>query len=294
MHPICKTRVKEFDSIKSIESHIHGNLITRQHNYGFRGHKNASWKLETTLARYVDEIISMFPERKETFEQTYAVASAMLLKDFKRNLVINSDLPQEKVEKIDIWQYGQHFGLPSPLLDWSYSPYVALYFAIASRVRDFSDEPCAIWVLNLEILDMINRTIVDHIRPKHSEVISPTEFLNQLFPCVEVLDEPYEGNKRIAFQQGFFTKLDYYRSIEVWINRIARDLPQPKVDREFIQKLVFPCGQRDAMTMLDKLDKMNINSRSLFPDIFGTVKDTIDSTTRWFQTPKYKSFHFSH
>ncbi|MGL6159904.1 FRG domain-containing protein [Microbulbifer sp.] len=294
MYTISEAQVKKFEDVSSIERYIHDNLITRQHRLGFRGHANATWGLETTLVRYVDEAMSMFPERKESFENTYEVAEAILHRDFKRKLITNSDLPQEQVDKIDIWQYGQHFGLPSPLLDWSYSPYIALYFALVDRPRSKAEEPCAIWVINLEILEMMNRIIVDDIRPKYADKISPTEYLNKLYPALDIVDEPYEGNKRIEFQQGFFTKLDYYRSIEIWIKKIGRDLPQPKADRIFLQKLEFPCGQRDSMKLLDKLDKMNINGRTLFPDIFGTVKDTIDSTSRWFQTPKYKTFYFSH
>jgi len=293
MYSISETQVKKFEDVSSIERYIHDNLITRQHRLGFRGHARTIWGLETTLVRYVDEIMNMFPERNESFEETYGVAEAILHRDFKRKLITNSDLPQEQVDKIDIWQYGQHFGLPSPLLDWTYSPYIALYFALVDRPSSKSEEPCAIWVINLEILEMMNRIIVDDIRPKYADNISPTEYLNKLFPVLNIVDEQYEGNKRIEFQQGFFTKLDYYRSIEIWIKKIGRDLPQPKTDRIFLQKLEFPCGQRDSMKLLDKLDKMNINGRTLFPDIFGTVKDTIDSTSRWFQTPKYKTFNFS-
>lgn len=294
MYTISETQVKKFEDIKCVEAYIHDNLITRQHRLGFRGHANANWGLETTLVRYVDKIMNKFPERQESFEETYRVAYANLHRDFKRNLITNSDLPQEQVEKIDVWQYGQHFGLPSPLLDWTCSPYIALYFAIADKLNLESEEPCAIWVINLEILDVMNRIVVEDIRPKYADEISPTEFLNQMFPVLDIVDEPYEGNKRIVFQQGFFTQLDYYRSIEIWINKIGRNLPQPKADHVFLQKLEFPCSQRESMELLDKLDKMNVNGRTLFPDIFGTVKDTIDSTSRWFQTPKYKTFHFSH
>ncbi|MEO1894463.1 FRG domain-containing protein [Alloalcanivorax venustensis] len=294
MYTISETQVKKFEDIKCVETYIHDNLITRQHRLGFRGHANANWGLETTLVRYVDKIMNTFPERQESFEETYRVANAILHRDFRRNLITNSDLPQEQVEKIDVWQYGQHFGLPSPLLDWTYSPYIALYFAVADKLNSKSEEPCAIWVINLDILDMMNRIVVEDIRPKYADKISPTEFLNQTFPALEIVGEPYEGNKRIVFQQGFFTKLDYYRSIEIWISKIGRDLPQPKADRIFLQKLEFPCNQRESMELLDKLDKMNVNGRTLFPDILGTVKDTIDSTSRWFQTPKYKPFHFSH
>ena len=45
--------------------------------------------------------------------------------------------------------------------------------------------------------------------------------------------------------------------------------------------------------MLDRLDTMNINSRTLFPDVFGSVKDAIESTFRSFQAPRRKNFSYS-
>src|SRR5258706_10822587 len=109
---------KNFDSLNDFFKFCYEQLITRAHNYGFRGHANDAWKLEPTLMRFVDTIQATYPESQLDRSFITKLALKRLYDGFRKNLIINSDLPQDRVEKIDLWQYGQHFGLPSPLLDW--------------------------------------------------------------------------------------------------------------------------------------------------------------------------------
>ena len=292
MRLMAEVHEHEFTSVSDFFSFIPEKLITRDHNYGFRGHACDLWKLEPTLARFLDRIELAFPERRNDRVLTTKIVLKKLHDEFRKNLIMNNDLPQEHIDKMDLWQYGQHFGLPSPLLDWTYSPYVALFFALAQDSSIPNDSKRCVWVINLELIDMLNRLVVDEVRPKFKDSLSPEELLNEQFPVLPVAQEINENNRRIAFQQGFFTKHEYYRSLEVWLTRIVSQLNMKSADRPVLHKYVFKCTELERIATLDKLDKMNINNRTLFPDIFGSVNDAVDSTFRGFRAPRFKSYSF--
>jgi hypothetical protein len=98
----------------------------------FRGHEQASWSLAPTLERFCSAAIRYRTERQ-------------LYDDFKSKAhLYTSHLPSR--EDVLSWMAAmQHHGIPTRLLDWTYSPYVALFFAAAKRGE--GDE-AAIWAIH--------------------------------------------------------------------------------------------------------------------------------------------------
>src|SRR5271165_2610918 len=104
--------------------HEFPSLITADFNdtrrYVWRGQQCSNWKLETSLARRV--------RKKSTPPGKLATLQFDRFKKAARGR--RSTNPPKLVDN-ELWALGQHVCLATPLLDWTISPYVALYFAFA-------------------------------------------------------------------------------------------------------------------------------------------------------------------
>lgn len=99
----------------------------------FRGHADKKWKLETTLERYT--------EKKNCYWKEYSIREYWeILRSIKPSISSLTGNSIELSEFVDstvmgtppgyeFMIYTRHHGFPSPLLDWSASPYVAAFFA---------------------------------------------------------------------------------------------------------------------------------------------------------------------
>ncbi|WP_434939989.1 FRG domain-containing protein [Shewanella sp. HL-SH8] len=267
----------ELESTELLFNHIGDHLLNINDNLGFRGHGDSNWSLQSTFVRFC---ISIGIE-DETIRQ---VTLNKLKKAFTENLVVNGDLPEEVIEKTDIFQFGQHYGLPTPLLDWTHSPYVAAFFALSEQYPGGKPKnpveglgiSRSLWVLDRGAVKHFNDNIMTHIRPKKSQIILQEEMLNEQYPLLDVIHSVNQYNKRQPFQQGFFTQHAFYNSLDAWRKRIDREIshayPSP-----LLKKLTFKCTESERTKYLNVLDKMNINNRTLFPDITGSVLGAIET-----------------
>jgi hypothetical protein len=108
----------------------------------FRGHRDASWRLATTIARH----------RPVPFSATASFNLDEMISHFIVRLrSMNIDLPFRIDDRRGRLEFARHYGIPSPLIDFSMSPYVALFFAFNGVLphESTNNDNAAIYCLNI-------------------------------------------------------------------------------------------------------------------------------------------------
>jgi hypothetical protein len=175
----------------------------------------------------------------------------------------------EAPETDSLWHWlalGQHRGLPTRMIDWTYSPFVALHFA----TEDLSayDRDAVVWCVNfVEANTRLPQRLraaldkegsdtftVDMLRELGSlrdfDALSPDPFV--------VFVEPPAMDRRILNQFALFSLMSSPNAV---LHDWLRENP------ELCRTVVIPASLK--WEIRDKLDQANINERVLFPDLDG-------------------------
>jgi len=156
----------------------------------------------------------------------------------------------------ELWALGQHYGLWTPLLDWTESPHVALYFAFKEK-NEHDRGTRAVYALSRDYVTARSATISKaHARsPSRPNII---EFI------VPKSDE----NSRLINQRGLFTRGTLGVDIGTWVRQHFRGQTKKRV----LIKMTIPESGEDRLDVLRSLNRMNINHLSLFPDMLGSAE----------------------
>lgn len=235
--PVCK--VRDWKHIQEIFTN--DPLFKLQDDFLFRGQRRANWGLTPSLARLsengnIDKQIADKQLDQFKFSVRGRVKGIANLND------------------IDVWAIGQHFGLMTPLLDWSRSPFVAMFFACEeadSEKESPKNYSRSIFALNKTKLEGLGVDVfVDSLNSEHDRLIS---------------------------QSGLFTvsPINREETLEAYIlNELSDkevDIDDPKVLSEYLFKIHIPMElEEERLDCFKSLRRMNIHHASLYPDLIGS------------------------
>jgi hypothetical protein len=224
------------------------SLADQSKNLLYRGQADSLWKLDTTLERNLKTPVALatyyrFAHSAKTRIETFTDSTWNIpeFSEYMKWLDNKDALNFSPFLAYNYLAYLRHHGFPSPLLDWSASPYIALFFACNDRSK--KEGSVSLYVY----LEFVEATKLWTTDEPQIYVFGPYEkvhrrhFLqqSQYTICVE-LDNDYKPI--YANHEQVFTR-DYQGQDKLW-------------------KFNFPVTERPKA--LRALNRMNINAFSLF------------------------------
>lgn len=213
----------------------------------YRGQSDSEWKLQSTLERsssktwsimgYKILVFSCKPQIETFTDHTWAINED----EVKKEIEENKGKYFIHIPCYEFLVYLRHHGFPSPLLDWTVSPYIAAFFAFSENVK--SDRVAVFSYIKMQ-------------RVRKGGL--------QIDPRITV-EGPYaKTHKRHFLQQSWYTictKYDEKRKSDLFTSHEDVFSKQDK-HQDILLKITIPRSER--IKALTYLNEVNINAFSLF------------------------------
>jgi hypothetical protein len=201
-----------------------------------------------TFGRYCDSAGLRIPGDSEEFRRKHLHPPRMMDSFLLHRKLWPSD------EYFEIMALAQHYGLPTRLLDWSHSSYVAAYFAASGALKAGKGR-LAVWALDTEDIELKLKN-------------------------VRTIRVPGSNNANMAAQCGLFTLL-----------RQEYKMGKPFKEPHCLEDYVVSCGSHslakvtlpilEAPKVIDLCERYGVTAATLYPDFYGAAKATLDSLACW-------------
>jgi hypothetical protein len=221
---------KEFKAWVLDEKYENDNLI-------FRGQESSSYKLETAFHRTNRSDLIRFGK------EAIPLLNRSLSSELNRHFNLNTDYSE-------LLYIAQHHGFPTPLLDWTNSPFVAAYFAF-HKISKSADKGC----VRIYIFDKVKWG--DRFGNRFYNIDEPA-------PCFEPFDVNSINNSRALPQQSLVTFSN--------ISNIESYIKHYEIEDNIKYLTTVDIYIKDRNKVMKDLEIMGITAATLFPGLDGVCQ----------------------
>ncbi|MGD2095147.1 MAG: FRG domain-containing protein [Phycisphaerales bacterium] len=213
-----------------------------------------------------------------------------IIRRFQRKAALYLEREPDKDDILEWLAIMRHHEAPTRLLDWTYSFYIAVYFALAKNKEG------VVWALDASTINT-PKPIKEKIKNRESyqryeylekyfqeksdilgirkegdkliDLAIASYLIEHQFPCVYPVN-PFRSNKRLSVQQGLFLMPgDITKSFAENLIETFGDFEET---RKHLWRIRITPDTEDRNEILEKLKDMNISNEALFPGLDGFAK----------------------
>ncbi len=255
-------------------------LNSSNEHFIYRGQSNSEYELIPALYRGVFD----YSIYSKTFD-TLCFLQLSYLKSFIKGCDLNAvaipndskefrdqvlDISHDKVfidttiwpnkKMYELLAFAQHYGYPTELLDWSYNPLVAMYFAATGVTENKNSDiknSFSVWVIDTEKKQQLNSS-------------NKSNF--------EIIDVPRAHNINISSQEGCFTLIRQDISSRAPIthenNKIKelKLIPDLMYEKKVEGLIQLTISNSEVLNVIEFCDAYSINAATIFRGPYGAAQ----------------------
>lgn len=235
-----------------LETEVFNTSAQSEHAYIWRGQRRSDWSISSSLDRLLQKLnfLAAGPKILDKLSSAHLKSFAYAARGRRGLNPRKLDLDKDANEW---WALGQHFGLATPLVDWTRSPFAAAYFAF----EDVGPEQT-----KHRVVYGLDRLAVE----RRSQALGESAE-ERSGAAIEFIEPMSDENQRLVSQSGLFTRAPILVPVDLWVPKAFEGSQSP-----VLLRVKIPDSGR--LSCLRTLDRMNINHLSLFPDLAGASRST--------------------
>ena len=222
--------------------------------YVYRGVPDADYHMTTSLYRNCKHLQKQL--------------EPAILNNFKKYAVLNDPSVEQSV-----WMQmilGQHYGLPTRLLDWSHSALVALHFAATEIDMDkMEDHDCAVWRIDMPEIHSLLPDRYKKVLSESTTSIFSVKSLSSVTDSLEQYDMDMRGDSMVvigppSIEQRIVNQYSFLSIVPMGISDVEQFL-----DEKTSNTVKYVIDGKLRWRLRDMLDQLNISERIVYPGLEG-------------------------